>query len=140
MWHDHPFSKRNKTRKKQWGQGLEVTGKWGSEQNLEKGLGNRGAVGGGGGLHKIGSQHTSANYVKIFKISNPPIKPTPFHSWLPPISSTNFASPLVPLSDYQPKPKIFQNVLCYHTHSVFHCKWQCKITSAVPGVFLQFCN
>ena len=89
-------AKETRQEKKQWGWVLEVTGKLGCEQNLKKGLGNRGGGGGGGGgFFIIGGQHSSANYVKTLKIPNPPIiKPTPFHSWLPPIPSRYFASPI----------------------------------------------
>ena len=45
-------AKETRQEKKQWGWVLEVTGKLGCEQNLKKGLGNRG--GGGGGFFIIG--------------------------------------------------------------------------------------
>ena len=45
-------AKETRQEKKQWGWVLEVTGKLGCEQNLKKGLGNRG--GGGGVLHNRG--------------------------------------------------------------------------------------
>ena len=44
-------AKETRQEKKQWGWVLEVTGKLGCEQNLKKGLGNRG---GGGVLHNRG--------------------------------------------------------------------------------------
>ena len=40
MWHDHPFSQRNRATERTVGWGLKVTGKWvGAGQNLKKGCG-----------------------------------------------------------------------------------------------------
>ena len=48
MWHDHPFSKRNKTTERAVGVGVEHNRKEGG--HLKKGGGRQY----GGGLHKIG--------------------------------------------------------------------------------------
>ena len=49
MWHNHPFSQKNKATQRYWGIGLCVYG-GGGGQNLKKGVSNK-----GGGLYEIKS-------------------------------------------------------------------------------------
>ena len=50
MWHNHPFSQKNKATKRYWGIGLCVYGGGGGGQNLKMGVSNK-----GGGLYEIKS-------------------------------------------------------------------------------------
>ena len=55
MWHDHPFSQRNKTTERTVGLGVGGDSKvGGGGGGLDKVLKRRGGVGNIGGLHKIG--------------------------------------------------------------------------------------